>query len=404
MFMRWSAHECFEYCRATGASLFTRLVWSLQMPSTPKPTTLSAITLIFSALALIGGCNTSSDGDSQKNANASGAGGEASDGDPGRPGDGDAGSGAAPTGEGNAGAPVDNGDAGGSTGDTPVVPSGLPEDILQACRTAVVCQFGDIGITLDNCVADLVSERLQPSFTLPERRQQIDRALDCASSAVDCDAYVSCATLDVPPCSSSAAGCQDDLAFTCVYAGYKPHVTDCAALGMACETGHCVVPADASDCDFNTFIGRCEGTSVVTCYSRAGGGGGERLQPCAEGSECVEVASVGAGCLPLDAEPCEPFTAECEGNSVSRCVGGYRVTDDCAAVGLTCGKQSAEYAPACLASPMECTPHLPAELTGDACDGDDLVGCANGANVVLHCSDFGRGPCMMTSATTGTCG
>lgn len=370
------------------------------MPSTPRSTIL-AIALSFSALGLAA-CSASSDDGKDNNVGGSGGGGA----DPGAGAPGSAGNPDSAGGEGGSGATATDGGGnpgGASAGGNPPASSGHPEDIVRACRTAVACQFGDIGITLDNCVTDLVSYRLQPVFTFSARRQQMDRALACATNAADCDAYVSCATLDVPSCASNASGCQDELAFTCAYAGAKPHVTDCEALGLTCAAGACVVAADAADCDLNTFVPRCDGTSLVSCTLRAGGGNGELVEPCATGGACVETPN-GSGCLPADAEPCEPSAAVCDGTSVSKCIGGYRVTDDCAAVGLSCGKQSAVHVPECLASPMECMPHLPAQLTGDTCDGDDIVGCANGTNVTLHCSDFGLGPCTSTAAGTSTCG
>jgi hypothetical protein len=189
-------------------------------------------------------------------------------------------------------------------------------------------------------------------------------------------------------CTSTGFGCGGTISpatrFECV--DNKGGPESCLASGRVCLNNACEPAGALAECEAST----CSGTVLHDCED--GGDLGYDCQYFGAGS-CV-VDDAGATCTPLlTSDTCPLGSAtnvvSCSDDIATSCPTGTAITIDCSA----------------LAGPSSCksgTPSpvydLPAACQGSAactpdCDGDKVIGCAQGAKFTVSCSAEQLGAC-----------
>ncbi len=136
---------------------------------------------------------------------------------------------------------------------------------------------------------------------------------------------------------------------------------------------------DMGPCGYETFEGRCDGTTAVWCEADL-----VYTHPCADfGYVC---GNDGAGlmrCVPPP-PPCgdETLAGRCEGETAIWCEADTVLYHDCASFGWFCGRDPAGFY-RCVDSPCR------GETWEGRCSGTTAVWCEGGAALYHACADFG---------------
>ena len=241
----------------------------------------------------------------------------------------------------------------------------------------------------------------------------------CIAAASDCDGAFAClhggttsptCTLTSADLSAWPVGCSSGDLTVCVNVDPTttggreiivpcPGTTSCASLGTAfagCFTSDCTT-ADADPVCRSGNIDQCIASGMhltIDCDALAMGAGGV----CEMVDDGTGTGTTVASCVPTGST-CDSssYTDSCSGDDLMRCELGHEYATDCTDVasGWTCSSTSAECVPDI--SSWTCS-----VTEGGECDCEDLLFCdiTAGADVRLHCPDYGYGWCDDSGTTT----
>lgn len=290
-------------------------------------------------------------------------------------------------------------------------------DVVRTCMLLHACGFAvpDIGATAGECVRTIATGLASAGAYWPlQRSRVVARLLDCGRTARTCEALRACYTdnLWTPSlCTGPRARCVGNHVVSCSSSSdVFPDTLDCAALGMTCVAGGCVLP-DTVPTDPTCMAEgatRCNGDAVEVCFRRMDGTYGvyRRADCAAAGLRCGRGSTPGstAVCMPLGG-PCATAGLACEGTTLAMCSTVFTPTQqsyrfDCASVGRGCGPSSSGPL-ACIPTGTECS--MDPATFGGSCDHDSLVACADGHTLRVACADVGRRTCGMSSVGVPSC-
>ncbi len=174
-------------------------------------------------------------------------------------------------------------------------------------------------------------------------------------------------------------------------------VTDCTALGVACQASASGASCAPVTCDASNAL-HCEGNTLVGCDPMTGSivdqdctlptsyvdsNGGVYPYPLV--GACVNAQCTGAGAPCTSIDP-EDYT--CQGSVIAGCGNGHAATFDCTTLnlGLTCSDQGeGAY---CIRPNAECD-----RLAQETCNDGVITFCLFGVTTTVDCKSYGFSGC-----------
>lgn len=203
---------------------------------------------------------------------------------------------------------------------------------------------------LDNQSAPKAANTLVQCVTLSDGSSaRVDKS--CADQGLTCVASTSGGSarcgLAGATCPNTALSCSGDYMLSCPLDYQEvPFATNCAALGMTCQSPGLCEPPDASSCTEST----CDGDRAIHCL-----GGMPAVSDCTKldpDFTCLPQGSDVTCGLPEAQQECDnqPPYSSCNGDVATVCHDHKQFQVDCAAVGATC-TENGRGATCTLASP-----------------------------------------------------
>ncbi|NUP05696.1 MAG: hypothetical protein HOW73_06505 [Polyangiaceae bacterium] len=261
--------------------------------------------------------------------------------------------------------------------------------IVEACTIAASCGV-DAGwqpFTASSCIDGYarLGWHYDPPIALVDPSIAMN-VLSCAQQPT-CEAFRACYGGDWVSLGRCREGgfCLDD---ETIGAGFDDAPAfDCGSIGAACTD--LFSDAQRACCNATTcgqpYTATCTGNVASLC-----GFWGEYAE--------FDCAVSGRTCQPDIEAPCrgsEPCNGgeeiTCEGSVARYCSGGGWATFDCSTTGYRteCAEAKQSSAIPCRPASFDCDP----TLDPDACDGDELIVCADGERVGVSCTSLGFSGC-----------
>jgi hypothetical protein len=291
-------------------------------------------------------------------------------------------------------------DTGGA--DTSVPDAGPLTMAQQIARECVFEQGCNSGFGSSTTVSDCIQLMLtQPDMPLGSAatRGVSDKTLATTCAQNNCTDWQRCQNLghDAAYCTAHPAmdTCDGNIAVSC---GTTRVISaqDCTAKGGTCRVVGGFAGCYASGSCTTSPYPQCSGNLVIDCsqgmpriVSNCAVGG----WMCATGT--VQTIQMEGACVPPGMNSCGGASTSCSGTSVVDCVSvpfGPETTQwDCAAQGRVC--QMAGSLAVCTASNSSCS------LSADTCNGNSLTLCVDGMPVTQDCRALGFVGCLPADAT-----
>ncbi len=347
-----------------------------------------AAAAISLSLAMLSGCDASTD------TTGTGAGGQGGQG---------GGSGAA--------------GGGGSGGGTSLTPE------VERCLFVNACEAdGGTPVGMQACLAHAY-ERQWHWASYGEYRLQME-AMECRLAAQDCAGVRACDSVpqDFDAACAATPGetlCVDDTWVTCDFDGAATSAFDCGAAGKSCNVdvwAGCGIDA----CTFGATPNSCDPSDANVLILCSPAGFLERVD-CARENNFVQVHGTDGdfpvtiageicgddpmlgdkGCVG-QGDPCDFFSQACEGDELVTCAGGTLARRDCASldpVGQSCGfVTDGPFAggAACGVVESDCDPTAP-----ETCTDGVVAFCAAGRAQTVVCTEAGFAGCDSATVNGG---
>jgi hypothetical protein len=210
---------------------------------------------------------------------------------------------------------------------------------------------------------------------------------------------------DLPNVNTASANCGGATGYACVRqepasllacVGADTYAETCLVEGKVCADLRCATPMAKGDCDPSS----CEGTVLHACPEAGTPDEGYDCQYFGAGT-CMEGEGF-AGCVPATTSgggatcPTGSTTTCDDGGVATGCPEGQSeivLCDNLTGSGTCVGGTPSWNVAASCQGDATCTP---------GCDGDNLVGCAQGARFTTSCTAEGLGKCEQVKLPSGT--
>jgi hypothetical protein len=264
-----------------------------------------------------------------------------------------------------------------------------PEAIRKACAMEVSCFANPPIQPAGNCVFQFeVGLSDGSGIFLGPSAADISRYVGCTSSANNCTDALNCASRNHGPdwCNAHPQGGCDGDSFIFCAGGWGLEITDCAALGMHCQSANGVAQCtDGNTCSGTTH---CDGNRLVECNNATLLESSFDCGHFRPGLICKSDAFNSGSCSPPASASCTSDGATCQGTTAVVCSGGGQSQVSCGRFASHCeldglgGYRCAPDATACDAGTL------------DSCSGSSLQICVNGNLELTPCSSLGLTTCQ----------
>jgi hypothetical protein len=272
-----------------------------------------------------------------------------------------------------------------------------PDAVRKACAMELSCLVPPPIASGGQCVTQF-EEGLVTGFGIlfGPSGSDLDRYVNCASAAPDCNGALTCASRDHGPSWCSAHGnlaCDGDTLVGCV-GGWGLELTDCTSLGMHCGSANGSASCtDGNTCHPQVDGARCMGNQLIDCNA---GTALETSVDCAKylGGTCLRTVSGSSsttGCFPANSGCTDGGADHCSGNVVVSCGLGGALQVDCGQLASHCTVDASGKG-ACVPDATEC-----GDTTPDSCAGSSIQMCVNGKLLVTSCSSIGFTSCVAST-------
>jgi hypothetical protein len=213
------------------------------------------------------------------------------------------------------------------------------------------------------------------------------------SNAVTSDSAVK-ACVSIAACGASTSGVSECTPIP--YAANDPRITAFVAItpslvqcfgnaGASCEKVRACWNGGQTPSPCTVTSASCTGTVLSGCADAAGSGGqpGTTKIDCSEIGQMCVVSGTNAGC---GQGSCAGAPPSCVGTKVQTCDNGIVRHLDCAQISATCVTTLAAH---CRGTGAACQGQAFNPFTPLRCDGNLLVGCADGQEAKLDCGTLG---------------